>query len=158
MRKLVLVLCIVALAQGLFALAAPVDLVLNTTILAESILTVNSGAVTKTVAPGQTYSIPYTYVGNELVKLKVTSAAGFYLKHTNWNATTNKFWVIPYYMTLDYGDGLQTLVDNGVAVSLVDTNGVYDLNTNFVVEVDDGGPNFPAGSYSDTLTFQIVAP
>lgn len=157
MKRLLLLVFIVALAQTLFALASPVNLVLNTTIAAVSTLTVNSTVSPKTVAPGQTYEIPYTYVGNELVKLKVTSAYGFYLRHTNWNATTNQFWVVPYYMTLDYGDGNQTLVDSGVAVNLVDTNGVYNLNRIFVVEVDDGGPNFPAGSYSDTLTFQIIA-
>lgn len=155
MKKILLAL-VVLLSIGnfaLFALAAPVNLQLNTTIAPVSTLQVNGGTGTATFVPGTPLTIPYTYVGNQLVKMKIISANGFNLRHTQY-ATYNT-WVIPYTMTFDYGSGSQTSVVSGSSVNLLDTNGTYNLAKNMIFSATNS--QYAAGSYSDTLTFEVIA-
>ena len=137
----------------LIALASPVDLELNTTIPAISTLQVNGGTGTTPFVPGTPLSISYTYEGNQLVKMQITSAYGFNLYHTLQE--TYATWVIPYTMTFDYGDGVQTTVVNGSAINLVDYHGTYNLAKTMVFTADN--INYAAGSYSDTITFEVIA-
>lgn len=141
-----------AVVQG-FSLAPPVQLELNTIIEPFSALTVNGTVGTATIVPGSPATINYTYQGNQLVKLTVSSANGFKLRHSDF--ATRPTWIINYTMTLDYGSG-QTSVVNNQAVALLDTNGVYNLAKTMVITAAAG--TYPAGSYTDTLTFTITAP
>lgn len=164
MRKCVFTMIILLILSPctLFALASPVDLELNTTIPAISTLTVNGASaspnsvafdLSATSEPYRTLTVDYTYVGNQLVKMQITSANGFNLRHTMY--TTYNTWVIPYTMTFDYGDGVQTTVVNGSSVNLVDYHGTYNLAKTMVFSY--ANINYAAGSYSDTITFQIIA-
>jgi len=147
----------------LFALASPVDLYLNTTIPAISSLTVNGAINPNAVAIPhdgaftgggyRTITVPYTYVGNQLVKIQITSAKGFMLDHSE--STAPETWVIPYTMTFDYGDGNQTTVVNGSAINLVDFHGTYNLAKTMVFSYEN--IVYAAGTYSDTITFEIIA-
>lgn len=154
LKKIVLTaaLLIIAISVG-FALAPPVQLELNTIIEPFSALTINNTVGTATIVPGTPLPINYTYQGNQLVSLTVSSANGFTLRHSDF--TNHATWIINYTMTLDYGSG-QTAVTNNQAVPLVDTNGVYNLAKTMVFTATAG--TYPAGTYSDTLTFTITAP
>lgn len=154
MKKLLLTaaLLIITFSSG-FALAPPVQLELNTIIEPFSALTVNGTVGTAIIVPGSPATINYTYQGNQLVRLTVSSANGFQLRHTDF--ATRPTWIINYTMTLDYGSG-QTSVVNNQAVALLDTNGVYNLAKTMVITASAG--TYAAGSYSDTLTFTITAP
>ena len=145
-------LLIITISLG-FALAPPVQLELNTIIEPFSALTVNGAVGTATIVPGTPKTINYTYQGNQLVSLTVSSANGFTLRHADF--TNHPTWIINYAMTLDYGSG-QTSVVNNQAVALVDTNGVYNLAKTMVISAVAG--TYPAGTYTDTLTFTITAP
>jgi hypothetical protein len=155
MRKFMFTIVLIFLLSpyALFALASPVDLQLNTTIPAVSTLQVNGGTDTATFTPGTPLTIPYTYFGNQLVKMQITSANGFNLRHTLYE--TYNTWVIPYTMTFDYGSGTQTTVVNGSSVNLIDYHGTYDLAKNMVFSAEN--INYAAGSYSDIITFEVIA-
>ena len=154
MKKVLLVLITLTLVASLaFALASPVNIVLNTVIAPVSSLTINGGNSTVVVTIGQTTTIPYLYSGNELVNITITSAGGMNLVHTEVPEAT-----IPYTMEFDYdGAGPQAYaaVSNGVAAELVDTHGVYNLSGNFTVTVVDGF--YLAGEYADTITFSVTS-
>ena len=153
MKKIVLITALLMFIATLgFALAPPVQLELNTIIEPFSALTVNGAVGTATIVPGTPKTINYTYLGNQLVNLTVSSANGFKLRHSTYS--THPTWVINYAMTLDYGSGL-TAVTNNQAVALVDTNGVYNLAKTMVISAAAG--TYPAGTYTDTLTFTITA-
>jgi len=153
-KNLIVLVVLLAISHfALFALAAPVDLQLNTTIPAVSTLQVNGGTTTATFVPGTPLTIAYTYVGNQLVKMQITSAYGFNLRHSLYAA--HNTWVIPYSMTFDYGSGSQTSVVSGSSVNLVDTNGTYNLAKNMIFSATNS--QYAAGSYSDTLTFEVIA-
>ena len=153
MRKTTFILAAFLILGSLAFGADTADLTLNTTIEANSALTVNGGAASTTIVPGTPATVNYTYVGNSLVKLTVDSANGMQLRHSTY--ATHNTWVIPYAMTLDYGSGTQTSVSDSVAVNLVDTTGTYDLAKTMVISAAAG--TYAAGAYSDTLTFTITA-
>jgi hypothetical protein len=154
MKKLLMGLIALTLVASLaFALASPVNLVLNTVIVPFSSLTINGGNSTVVVTVGGTTPIPYLYSGNELVNLTITSAGGMNLVHTEVREAT-----IPYTMAFDYdGAGPQgyTAVVSGVPAPLVDTGGVYNLSGNFTITVQDGF--YLEGEYADTLTFAVTS-
>jgi hypothetical protein len=151
---IILVVLLGISSLALFADYAPsVDLRLETQIDAVSTLQVNGGTGSTVFVPGTPLSINYTYVGNQLVKMQITSANSFNLRHSLY--ASHNTWVIPYSMTFDFGSGTQTAVSSGVGVNLVDTNGTYNLAKNMVFSASNG--QYAAGAYSDTLTFQIVA-
>ncbi|MPN33181.1 hypothetical protein SDC9_180665 [bioreactor metagenome] len=65
---------------------------------------------------------------------------------------------IPYSLTIDYdgaGAGTQTAVTSGIGAALVHTGGIYNLDSTLIVTLTSG--TYAAGTYSDTLTFEIVA-
>ena len=67
-----------------FALADPVNLVLNTTIAPYSTLTLfpeTSPLVLEVTETGASKSVNYTFEGNQLVDLTITSLHAFRLKH-----------------------------------------------------------------------------
>lgn len=153
-KSLITLLAILILSPfAVFALADPVNLQLNTIIDAVSTLQVNGGTTTATLVPGNVLSVGYTYVGNQLVKMKIISTNNFYLRHSDYAA--HNTWVIPYSMTFDYGSGTQIAVVNGSSVNLLDTNGTYNLAKNMIFSAISS--RYAAGSYSDTLTFEVVA-
>ncbi|MHC1691587.1 MAG: hypothetical protein AB9828_00980 [Sphaerochaetaceae bacterium] len=156
MKKMYLMIGLLWVATSLaFALDTPKTLLLETSVAAQSALTVNGGTgTTYIIEPasfGSAVTIPYTYVGNQLVSLTVTSTNSMQLHHTDY-ATYG--WHIPYTMTLDYGDNVQTAVTSGSPVAMVDDNGVYDLERNMQITVTAG--TYAAGTYADTLTFTIT--
>jgi len=135
--------------------APPVYLQLNTIIEATSNFTVNGSSLTSIadIVMGEPKSIPYTYEGNYPVTLTILSAFNFNLRHSGYEVSNS--WKIPYSMTMDYGNGTQVPVPNNTAMDLIDTNGAYDLASNMIITLTQG--NYPAGSYTDTLTFTITA-
>jgi hypothetical protein len=154
MKKLLSVLITYTIIGSLaFALATPVNIILNTIIVPFSSLTINGGNDSTDVQAGQTTTIPYLYYGNELVDISITSAGGMNLVHLVIPEAT-----IPYTIQFDY-DGIgplgYTTVVNGDRTPLIDTHGVYNLNGNFTITVDAG--RYQAGRYSDTLTFAVTS-
>jgi len=132
-----------------FAELAPREVQLNTEVEPYSALTVNNGQASASIPVGSGSEIGYTYQGNQLVNLTVTSTNGMKMvNQSNPSAT------IAYSMTLDYGNGHVAVV-NGVANALVDNAGTYDLSKSMVVTPVSG--MHVAGTYSDTLTFTITA-
>ncbi len=153
-EKLLLPITIFLLiAACAFASTPPVYLQLNTIIDATSIFTVNQSASTADIVMGEPKNIPYTYEGNYPVTLTILSAFNFNLRHSGYGISNS--YVIPYSMTMDYGNGTQVAVPNNIAVDLIDTNGTYDLASDMIITLTAG--NYPAGSYTDTLTFTITA-
>jgi hypothetical protein len=148
------------IATMAFALADPVNLVLNTTIAPHSTLTLfpeTSPLVLEVTETGASKSVGYTFVGNELVDLTITSLHGelntFRLKHDTAEAT-----YMPYGILFDYdgaGPGGETSVTYGQSTALQDTDGVYDLTGTFTIQILPG--NYAEGTYSDTVTFSITA-
>jgi len=143
-----------------FALADPVNLVLNTTIAPYSTLTLfpeTSPLVLEVTETGASKSVNYTFEGNQLVDLTITSLHGqlntFRLKHDTAEAT-----YMPYGITFDYdgaGPEGQTQVPYGENKPLQDTDGVYNLAGTFVITIPAGF--YMEGTYSDTITFAITS-
>jgi hypothetical protein len=154
-KKKVLLVTIIFFLIGAIATstAPPVYLQLNTIIDATSSFTVNQATATADIILGESKSIPYTYEGNFPVTLTILSAFNFNLRHSDYGNTNS--WIIPYNMTMDYGNGTQVPVPNNTAMDLIDTDGTYDLASNMIITLTPG--NYPAGSYTDTLTFTITA-
>ena len=153
MRKTNFILAAFLILGSLAFGADTANLTLNTTIAANSALTVNGGTDNTTIVPGTPATVNYTYVGNSLVKLTVDSANGMQLRHSTYS--THSTWIIPYTMTLDYGSGTQTAVVDDAVVNLVDTTGTYNLAKTMVISAAAG--TYAAGAYADTLTFTITA-
>lgn len=161
MKKTLLFTLLFLLAGSLaFSLASPVDLVLNTQITAVSALAVNSSTTTstKTISEediGSAVTIGYTYEGNQLVKINIKSL-NVTQGDTSFRLVTSPVNIpIPYTLTIDPGSGTQTAVTHNSPINLIATNGVYDLSRNLVITLASG--NYPAGAYTDTLTFEIIA-
>ncbi len=161
MKKIALVvstLCIVATMA--FALADPVNLVLNTIVAPYSTLTLfpeTNPLVLVVTENGASKTVGYTFEGNELVNITITSLHGqlstFRLKHDTAEAT-----YMPYGITFDYdgaGPAGQTQVTHGQPAELIDTNGIYDLTGTFVIQIPAGF--YMDGTYSDTITFAITS-
>lgn len=164
MKKLLIVLAVYLLVGALgFSLADPVDLVLNTTILGTSVLTVNgvsgpnSSSQLEINTLGAPVTVSYSYIGNQPVKLKVTSfnattySTGFRLIVSG---TPSEF--IPYSLAIDYdGLGTYSATASGTSVNLPTSTGIYNLNSTMQITLQDGV--YGAGTYTDTLTFEIEA-
>lgn len=168
MKKTLIITTIYLLIGMLaFSLADPVNLVLNTTIAPVSALTVNgvggpgstSTKIIEETDLGSAISIPFTYIGNQPVNLKVTSTnASTYNTSFRLIVSGTPAQYIPYSLTIDYdgaGAGTQTAVTSGIGAALVHTGGIYNLDSTLIVTLTSG--TYAAGTYSDTLTFEIVA-
>lgn len=146
-----LLLC--APVASVFALAAPVELELNTIIPTTGEFIINAASPVE-ITIGEIKIIGYTYTGNQLAKLTITSAHAsgtqMRMKHLDADA------YIPYAMTCDYGNGFQSPVTHGTAHNLEGFDGEYDIAGTFRISTDDTGM-YLAGDYQDTITFLVEA-
>lgn len=153
-------LCLLVFLFGVlfevFSLAGPVELILNTVIPSTSeFMILEPSPVGLTLGTPKT--VGYTYNGNSLIYLTITSSNPSGTNQMRMKHTELAYY-IPYTMTLDY-DGMgsegQTPVHNNFKRLLGGFNNGYDLTGTFVITTA-GSENYLEGDYADTITFTLT--